>query len=382
MKYDVFISYSRKDSVFALRVCDVFRTYQSYYSFKFFLDTEEIKSRQEYLVRISDAICESRAMVFLGSKNSYNSEFCSKELLFADKYNVKTHLYRLDNAPMPRSIDLLLIDQHFLEMSSCPIEEMARQVLADVLEIEIKPLSELSVEEVPKEDKQPSQKKVAESVATKESTPKEDSINMIDILALANPIVGIARVGAEIYKTVKKRVSSQATNTTPKAKIYKVGDYYDDGEKQGIVFDIWDRGHHGKIVSLDQAELPWCTKEQLLQQIVIGADSRSDGKANTDKVMTRSDADQYPAFIWCRNKGKDWYLPAYDELRVLLLDNLVRDAVSHTLGQQGDSTLSVGLYWSSTEFNKFSAWRLYMGVGVSHDLSKFSVSHVRAVATF
>ena len=189
MKYDVFISYSRKDSVFALRVCDVFRTYQSYYSFKFFLDTEEIKSRQEYLVRISDAICESRAMVFLGSKNSYNSEFCSKELLFADKYNVKTHLYRLDNAPMPRSIDLLLIDQHFLEMSSCPIEEMARQVLADVLEIEIKPLSELSVEEVPKEDKQPSQKKVAESVATKESTPKEDSINMIDILALANPIV-------------------------------------------------------------------------------------------------------------------------------------------------------------------------------------------------
>ena len=33
---------------------------------------------------------------------------------------------------------------------------------------------------------------------------------------------------------------------------YKVGDYYNDGTKEGIVFVVYDGGYHGKIVSLDE----------------------------------------------------------------------------------------------------------------------------------
>ena len=38
---------------------------------------------------------------------------------------------------------------------------------------------------------------------------------------------------------------------------YKVGDYYNDGTKEGIVFVVYDGGYHGKIVSLDEGKEKW-----------------------------------------------------------------------------------------------------------------------------
>jgi hypothetical protein len=48
-----------------------------------------------------------------------------------------------------------------------------------------------------------------------------------------------------------------------------------------------------------------------------GANSMSDGKANTDLIMRRSDSENFKPFVWCRNKGKDWYLPAKEELEAI-----------------------------------------------------------------
>ena len=159
---------------------------------------------------------------------------------------------------------------------------------------------------------------------------------------------------------------------------YKVGDYYDDGTKQGVVFDVWDGGRHGKIVSLDQIKKQWCSDAQYLKRNVVGASSNSDGKANTDKVMSRSDCMAYSAFVRCRAKGKDWYLPAIDELKLLYS---VRDAINRTLNERGGNTLS-GWYWSSTENNVMGAWGVYMGDGDTHNFNKSGSSSVRAVSAF
>ncbi len=163
------------------------------------------------------------------------------------------------------------------------------------------------------------------------------------------------------------------------SKVYKVGDYYDDGTKQGVVFYVDATGQHGKIVSLDQVkEQQWCTNAQYDKGIRVGASSESDGKANTDKVMSRSDSAEYSAFVWCRAKGKDWYLPAKDELKLLYS---VRDTINRTLNERGGKRLS-GWYWSSTEYNGSSAWDVDMYNGDTYFNIKYFNYYVRAVSAF
>ncbi len=139
-------------------------------------------------------------------------------------------------------------------------------------------------------------------------------------------------------------------------KTYKVGDYYNDGTKEGVVFYVDATGKHGKIVSLQQSErLSWCTYK-FNKLINIGATSHTDGKANTDKAMARDDSRKYTAFVWCRNMGRDWYLPAIEELELLLLNDSVYNAVNKTLESRGAMKLlsrqvawDSPVYWSSTE---------------------------------
>ncbi|MBO7242716.1 MAG: PEGA domain-containing protein [Alistipes sp.] len=204
----------------------------------------------------------------------------------------------------------------------------------------------------------------------------------------------VTKGGSEEISVPLKARSVAAVAQTPtssssgnaRKNAYKVGDYYDDGTKQGIVFYVDATGQHGKIVSLDQVEKQWCSSAQFDKGIVVGASSESDGKANTDKVMSRSDSAEYSAFVWCRAKGKDWYLPAIDELKLLLLDSSVHEAVNRTLKKhRGDALFSIGehkCYWPSTEYNEFCAWGVYMIDGGTDYLNKNYYRYVRAVSAF
>ena len=55
--------------------------------------------------------------------------------------------------------------------------------------------------------------------------------------------------------TVADKAEVKVDAPVAAAKTYKIGDYYDDGVKQGVVFAVRDNGRHGKIVSLDQEAL-------------------------------------------------------------------------------------------------------------------------------
>lgn len=162
---------------------------------------------------------------------------------------------------------------------------------------------------------------------------------------------------------------------------YKVGDYYNENGKQGVVFEVWDNGRHGKIVSLDATKEQWCTYEQYDKEIALGLTDENNGKANTDKVMQRGDSDQYPAFVWCRNKGADWYLPATEELWAIFNDE---SSINSTLAEYG-AQLKDDWYWSSTEseYNlEFCAWSVYMNDGYTYRDYKYSSLYVRAVSAF
>ena len=160
-------------------------------------------------------------------------------------------------------------------------------------------------------------------------------------------------------------------------KVYKVGDYYNENGKEGVVFEVTDRGRHGKIVSMTQSSetLQW-RSDKVEKKTLIGAVSKTNGAANMAVVMSIPNwGSKYPAFKWCAELGKDWYLPAKEELLTIYRRK-------EMLNSQLDEKIDGELTWSSTEYNDLCAWGVYMNDGLNGNLIKSNLSYVRAVSAF
>ncbi len=190
-------------------------------------------------------------------------------------------------------------------------------------------------------------------------------------------------------KAERERLAREAANKT-----YKVGDYYNNGTKEGVVFYVDASGRHGKIVSMTQSSgvLKWSSNESEQKQL-IGASSKTDGVANMRAVEQRPNwRTNYPAFAWCAKLGSGWYLPAIEELKLFTQNDSVHDAVNRTLAAKGGTKLynkgEIKWYWSSTEENRqysngaFCAWFVIMGYGSTNGNSKGDYNYVRAVSAF
>ena len=400
-KYDVFISYSRDDSEFAEKVCAVFDAYKKFYKFEYFFDREEIKSANEYLERISEAISECNTMFFLASKNSYSSRFCSKELLFANEYNVTIHRYCIDNSKPPKKINLLLIDQHFQEASTCPIEKMVCQVLSNALKKDILPLSVLCCSDNDTPPLQPRNpinwRKLIKSGAIGAFAVALMALFAYALFAPDTNIVSSYSVDSVSIMEARlaKAEAEREAHEEAARKTYKVGDYYNDGTKEGVVFEVSADGKHGKIVSMTQSSkwLDW-TSDKAERKRLIGADSKTDGAYNMARVKAIANwREKYPAFKWCADLGEGWYLPAIEELKKFTLNDAVHDAVNRTLTSKGGVKLfnrkdRGGSYCSSTESNErslgeFCAWYVSMRGGYTSTSIKYNIYYyVRAVSAF
>lgn len=149
---------------------------------------------------------------------------------------------------------------------------------------------------------------------------------------------------------------------------YAVGDIYKHNGKTGIVVSVSKNGLHGKIISTDYVECQWSVEEEEL--IVTGAVDWDNGKNNM-KVIRSIDGwrDKYPAFAWCADKGKDWYLPAFNELLV------VKDA---------RIWMSSARFYTSTEDETGIGYARTtdMRTGGYHASKKSVPCFVRAMATF
>ena len=203
------------------------------------------------------------------------------------------------------------------------------------------------------------------------------------------------------YRNVRAIARFEGGNTaapsyTPSAqtsKVYKVGDYYNDGVKQGIVFEVSADGRSGKIVSLHQAptRLVW-TSDKNEQKRIIGTKHTDDGQKNTNIVKSIANwQTKYPAFNWCASLGNDWYLPAKEEAEKFVLNESVRKAINRTLKAKGGDKISdkgeYAWYWTSTETDRFSngsygAIHIRTSDGYVGTYYKHGDIYVRAVAKF
>ena len=126
------------------QIVETLEAYQQYYKFEYFFDQEAIESRAAYLKRIASAIDESKVMLFVASENSYVSDFCAKELNFADKRDIPIFQYCIDSAKMPLDIELLLGNHQFRHSRHYAVEKIVQDALGEALNCKIKPLSDLS----------------------------------------------------------------------------------------------------------------------------------------------------------------------------------------------------------------------------------------------
>lgn len=315
MKYDVFISYSSKNTTTAQAICHELEDN----GIKCWMAPRDIPVGSKYASVITRAIKESKAVVLVFSEQSAISPWVESEINIAFSNRKPIVPYKIDmvNLESYDEFYLMLNNRHWIEAYP------------------------------------------------------DFKTRFAEMVAVVSSLVG--------------SMPSDKKETT--TKTYKVGDYYHDNGLEGVVFEVWDGGKHGKIVSLDENKTAWDLRVRrdsfngCFRGTRTYADSTSDGKANTDKIMARSDSRYFDAFEWCRAKGSSWYLPAKDELRQIYN---YKNKLNLTLRQYG-TTLD-GCYWSSTEYVNYKpevcAWFVFMFDGGTSNGRKYGNYYVRAVATF
>jgi hypothetical protein len=119
-KFDVFISYSRKDTAIADQICEAFDKH----GITYFIDRQGIGGGLEFPDVLADAICDSGIFLYLASNNSYDSKFTKSEVTFA--FNEKPHNsilpYIIDGSTPPRGIRLTFASINWRNIKQHPIE--------------------------------------------------------------------------------------------------------------------------------------------------------------------------------------------------------------------------------------------------------------------
>ena len=203
--------------------------------------------------------------------------------------------------------------------------------------------------------------------------------------ALISRMLGLKNT-PNLQQTIPVEQTTQQVVQPQQTKVWRVGDYYNENGKEGVVFEVSANGRHGKIVSVKESfQLQWSSDENE-QRRLIGADNENDGSKNMAKVMQiPAWRDKYPAFAWCASLGEGWYLPAKKELKTIYR---VKNKLNNTLADEGEK-IRGHWHWSSTEDDhqdkksgRFCAWYVLMRGGNSYCFDKSFNGYVRAVSAF
>jgi hypothetical protein len=150
MKKNVFISYSRRDSKIADRVCKALDNN----GITYFIDRTGISGGLEFPDKIAEAIKDSEVFLFIGSKNSYESRYVANEITYA--YNVMGGKpiipYLIDNTPLPDNLLFIFGNVNYRKMKEHPINT----VLINDIKGLLKSKPRISTRQLPKDNKRKS----------------------------------------------------------------------------------------------------------------------------------------------------------------------------------------------------------------------------------
>lgn len=99
--HDVFISYARKDSEEADKICNLIEAHK----YSYWIDKKGLYGSKNFKEMIANSIQKSKVVIFLSSINSNASQNVQKEINFAVKYNKRILPIMIDHSPFAKSID-------------------------------------------------------------------------------------------------------------------------------------------------------------------------------------------------------------------------------------------------------------------------------------
>lgn len=127
-EFDVFISYSRKDSEVANRIYDALEAE----GVNCFIDREGISGGADFPTVLSEAIMGAKVLLLVASENSYASEFTQKELTFAVSNKGSRFIFPVivDGSTLPKNLEFLLSNINWRTLSSK--YRIEKELVADV----------------------------------------------------------------------------------------------------------------------------------------------------------------------------------------------------------------------------------------------------------
>lgn len=130
-KYDVFISYSRKDYVENGEVIpgnpvSAIQQALTENHISFWFDKDGIYSGDEFIEVITEAIVCSKMLIFVSSKNSNASEWTTGEILLAKKRKKAILPVRIDDSDYNPKFELVLLAHDFVDYYESEQESLAR----------------------------------------------------------------------------------------------------------------------------------------------------------------------------------------------------------------------------------------------------------------
>lgn len=127
MKYDVFISYSRKDQIIVDEICKLFDDN----SISYWLDTNKIHFGSEFMADIVDAIEESTITLFISSSSSNKSIYTAKEVALA--FNAGKYIipYKIDNSSFNKNLRFVMTNLNCIEAVPYTTQK-AKKLVSDI----------------------------------------------------------------------------------------------------------------------------------------------------------------------------------------------------------------------------------------------------------
>lgn len=327
-EYDVFISYSRKDSN---QVLSVVKEIQKR-GFTTWIDKDGIESGDAFKSVIVRAIKNSDVFLFFSSKNSNKSPWTVKEVNTAVHLKKSIIPIKLDDADYDDSILFDLVGLDFVDLSIEEKRDTALNKLINTLFGKITPLEK----------------------------DKADT--------------HVAPMGMQAIEIKTSTVESLASDYV--SHEHSIGEIMMLGKQKGIVFYLDESCQHGKIVSTDSSIKQWCSRNEYLAHRDTMSVSDDDGMANLKRVQQIPDWELlYPAFKWCAKKGDAWYLPTIEDYRMI---DKHRDVVLDRIRDIDKQRW----FWSSEQESVYSAKYYHFLSGRAHGLGKDNECIVLAVAEF